>query len=239
MQARFSKGIVFRRIIECLRDVINEGAFICHTDSITLQAMDTSHVSLVSMCLENFEEYSCTEDFFIGVPIQNLHKILKCMDPEDTLTLSADPDTPLLSLEFQKPNRTASFEMHLIDLDVDQLEIPEQKYDCNITMSASDFKKIISDLQPFGESVWLKTKKDEFTFSVQDQANITLKTFEEYTCRTETVAEFSIRFLGLFAKASVLSKSVVLRFSSDTPLLVEFVFDEGWIRYYLSPKMTD
>jgi proliferating cell nuclear antigen len=239
MHAQFKKGLVFKRIVECFRDLISEGAFICHTDSITLQAMDTSHVSLVSMRLDTFESYSCDEDFFIGVQIQNLHKILKCMDPEDILTLSADPDTPVLSLEFQKPNRSANFEIHLIDLDIDHIEIPEQKYDCNITLSSNDFKKIISDLQPFGESIFLKAKKNEFIFSVQDQANIALKTFEEYTCYNETIAEFSIRFLGLFAKASVLSKSVILRFSSDTPLQVEFVFDEGWIRYYLSPKMID
>jgi len=239
MQARFKKGVVFRRIIECFRDLINEGAFICQADSITLQAMDTSHVSLVSMRLDGFESYSCDEDFFIGVPIQNLYKILKCMDPEDTLTLSADPDTPVLSLEFQKPNRSASFDMHLIDLEVDQMEIPEQKYDCNLTLSSSDFKKMISDLQPFGESIFLKAKKEEFIFSVQDHANITIKTFEEYDCHNETVAEFSGRFLGLFAKASVLSKNVVLRFSSNTPLLLEFGFEEGWIRYYLSPKMMD
>lgn len=239
MQAVFKKGIVFRRIIECIRDFITEGAFICHTDSITLQAMDTSHVALVSMRLDRFHKYSCDEDFFIGVPIQNLYKILKCMDPEDTLTLSADPDTPQLVIDFENPNRSACFEMHLMDLEVDQLEIPEQTYDCNLTLSSSDFKKVISDLQPFGENIFLNAKQDSFSFSVQDQATVTLKTYEDYSCDNETTAEFSVRFLSLFAKAGVLSKSVILRFSSDTPLLAEFIFEEGWIRFYLSPKMND
>jgi proliferating cell nuclear antigen len=239
MQAVFKKGIVFRRIIECIRDFITVGAFICHSDSITLQAMDTSHVALVSMRLERFQKYSCDEDFFIGVPIHNLYKILKCMDPEDTLTLSADPDTPELVIDFENPNRSACFELHLMDLESDQLEIPEQKYDCNLTLSSSDFKRVISDLQPFGENIFLNAKKDSFSFSVQDQATITLKTYEEYSCCSEIVAEFSVRFLVLFAKASILCKSVILRFSSDTPLLVEFIFEEGWIRFYLSPKMND
>lgn len=242
MNAIFKKGIVFRRIIECIRECITEGAFVCRSDSITLQAMDTSHVALVSMYLDGtagFQEYSCSEDFFMGVSIPNLYKILKCMDPEDTLSLSADPDTPTLSIEFEHPNRMSCFEMYLIDLDADHLDIPEQEYDCNLKLSSSEFKRIISDLNAFGESIFLNATQDGFSFSVKDHANITLKNPEEYICRSDTIAEFSLRFLSLFSKAQVLSKSVVLKFSTNTPLMVEFSFEEGWTRFYLSPKIID
>lgn len=164
------------------------------------------------------------------------------MDPEDTLTLSGDPDHPDLNICFETSKRTAQFGLHLVDLDADQLDIPEQEYDCNLVLTSSEFKRVIMDLQAFGETVTLSATNDGFQFQVEGDtgnANIVLKTPEHYTCMTDIVAEFSIRHLVYFAKASGLSANVTLRMSMDSPLVVEYTFDEGRVRFYLSPKMND
>ena len=62
------------------------------TLGISLQAMDTSHVALVSLNLsmEGFEEYRCDSNVVLGVNIANLSKVMKLADPSDSITLQAD-----------------------------------------------------------------------------------------------------------------------------------------------------
>jgi proliferating cell nuclear antigen len=242
MQATFTRGMIFRRIIDSFQHFITEGNFFCLEDSITLQAMDTSHVSLVSMCLREFGSYSCQEPFYMGVHISNLCKILKCMDPEDTLTLGGDPDTPELSIEFESSKRVAQFRLHLMEIEAEQMDIPEMDYDCVLVMASAEFKRIITDLQAFGETMIFSATTDGFLFQVKGdtgKANILLKAPEQYTCEVDTIAEFSNRHLTYFAKASGLSPNVTLKMSANAPLVVEYTFDEGHVRFYLSPKMID
>ena len=56
---------------------------------ISLQAMDTSHVALVSLRLsyEGFEVYKCDAPVVLGINIQNLFKVLRLADPADSITL--------------------------------------------------------------------------------------------------------------------------------------------------------
>ncbi|KAI0643563.1 proliferating cell nuclear antigen, N-terminal domain-containing protein [Trametes meyenii] len=50
---------------------------------------------------------------------------------------------------------------------------------------------------------------------------------------------FSLKYLVNFSKSSALSKQVQLMLSNDVPLLVSYDFNQGFIRYYLAPKIGD
>lgn len=54
-----------------------------------MQAMDTSHVALVSLFLsfEGFETYNCKQTYVIGINIANFCKVLKLADPNDSICL--------------------------------------------------------------------------------------------------------------------------------------------------------
>ncbi|KAJ3760315.1 proliferating cell nuclear antigen, N-terminal domain-containing protein [Lentinula raphanica] len=50
---------------------------------------------------------------------------------------------------------------------------------------------------------------------------------------------FSLKYLVNFSKSSNLVKRVELYMSHDVPLLVSYDFGQGYIRYYLAPKIGD
>ncbi|KAH9912157.1 proliferating cell nuclear antigen [Epithele typhae] len=50
---------------------------------------------------------------------------------------------------------------------------------------------------------------------------------------------FSLKYLVNFSKSSSLAKKVQLMMSNDVPLLVSYEFNQGYIRYYLAPKIGD
>ncbi|RDB30609.1 Proliferating cell nuclear antigen [Hypsizygus marmoreus] len=50
---------------------------------------------------------------------------------------------------------------------------------------------------------------------------------------------FSLKYLVNFSKSASLCNRVQLMMSNDVPLLVSYVFGQGYIRYYLAPKIGD
>jgi len=50
---------------------------------------------------------------------------------------------------------------------------------------------------------------------------------------------FSLKYLVNFSKSATLSDTVQLMLKNDVPLLVSYTFGQGYIRYYLAPKIGD
>ena len=73
-EAKLLKGEIWRKLIDSVKDLIQEGTLDCSENGISLQAMDTSHVSLVSFLLrsEGFETYRCDRNVNLGLNIARL-----------------------------------------------------------------------------------------------------------------------------------------------------------------------
>lgn len=60
-EARLVAGNLFKKVVESVKDLIRQGTWDCGEKGITLQAMDSAHVCLVSVSLEaeGFDKYKC------------------------------------------------------------------------------------------------------------------------------------------------------------------------------------
>ncbi len=58
-EARLLQGSLLKKIIEAIRELVTDVNFECNEGGISLQAMDSSHVSLctVNMKSEGFDHY--------------------------------------------------------------------------------------------------------------------------------------------------------------------------------------
>ena len=68
-EARLVQGSLLKKVLEAIKDLLNEGSFDCADSGILLQAMDNSHVSLVSLSLrkEGFDKYRCDRNLVMGM----------------------------------------------------------------------------------------------------------------------------------------------------------------------------
>jgi len=59
-EARMVQGSLLKKLVDAMKELVNEANFECSATSFALQAMDTSHVSLVTMELraDGFEHVS-------------------------------------------------------------------------------------------------------------------------------------------------------------------------------------
>ncbi|KAJ7122972.1 proliferating cell nuclear antigen, N-terminal domain-containing protein [Mycena epipterygia] len=61
----------------------------------------------------------------------------------------------------------------------------------------------------------------------------------DFTMNSHVSLTFSLKYLVNFSKSASLTNTVELRMSNDVPLLVDYDFGQGFVRYYLAPKIGD
>ena len=68
-EARISQSSLLKRLLEAIKDLLNEATFDCSDSGMQLQAMDNSHVSLVSLNLrsDGFDKYRCDRNLSMGM----------------------------------------------------------------------------------------------------------------------------------------------------------------------------
>ena len=254
MEARLESPVLFRKILEALRELVEEANIDCNQSGLSLQAMDASHVALVAMYLsaKGFDSFNCQDNITLGVNLGSILKILKCGDANDVLTIKTNEENSELKFQLENQGRLFEFSMALMDIDTDRLGIPESEPEATVTMASSEFQRICRDLQNFGDTVKICVNKNTVTFSVTGptgNGSVTLGSFEstkgdnEVTIKCEEKIElsFALRFLNFFTKAAPLAQTVILDLSNDRPLTARFELedDAGSIKYYLAPKIDD
>jgi proliferating cell nuclear antigen len=256
-EARMTEGGMLKKITEAMKDLVTEANFDCSTTGISLQAMDSSHVSLVALLLraDGFDHFRCDRNVSLGINLANMGKVLKCCNNDDTLTLKADEGNDSMTFMFENQNadRISDFELKLMDIDSEHLGIPDTDYKSTIKLPANEFQRICRDLSILGDTVTIAVGKDGVKFSVTGEmgsGNMTIrqntsvdtKEDEQVTIEMEepVTLNFALRYLNFFTKATPLSGSVVLCLSKDVPLVVEYRMEDlGHIRFYLAPKIED
>jgi proliferating cell nuclear antigen len=257
-EAKLKTAGTLKKILEAIKDLVTEGNFDCTNAGISLQAMDSSHVSLVSLMLrrDGFSDYRCDKNLSLGINLASMAKILKCASNDDTLILKADDNGDLLTFVFESPtqDKISDFELKLLNLEGESLGIPDTEYKSVVKMPAAEFQKICRDLQVLGDTVTLSGAREGFLkFSVTGNlgnGNITVKPTSGVDTKADQTTsiqisepvslKFALRYLNFFTKATPLSETVTLSMSNDVPLLVEYRLDDlGYIRYFLAPKIED
>lgn len=179
-EAKLRDGIVWKRLIEAIKEILKEGVFECKSDGMHLQTMDPNKMTLVSVFLEanSFDDFKCRSNIDLGLNFDSMLKILKTGAPKDIVTVKSDGKIIAFTFEAINEHRVADFEMSLFHKDYENLEVPDTFYDAVIEMPSIEFQKVMRDMKDFGDTVVILCKKQQIQFStLGDIANvdITLK----------------------------------------------------------------
>lgn len=137
-EAKLLKGLVFRKVLDAIKDLVNEASWECTSSGMSLQAMDISHVSLVAVDLNGagFDKYRCDRNMNLGmnlvryvfggevssqvvqsfsVLLSSLAKVLKGAGNDDQITIRACEEEDRIKLIFNSPSRNLSVEIFLLN----------------------------------------------------------------------------------------------------------------------------
>jgi len=256
-EAHLQQAVLLKKVVDAMKDLCKDINFDCSEKGLQVQSMDSSHVALVSLLLREsaFSDFKCERPTSLGMNVDSLAKILKMCGPNDSLKLQwrAGADIVSFQCESGDDDRIADFDLKLMQIESEHMEIPEQHYKVSARLPSAEFQKICRDLKEFGETMQVKASKEGITFSVHGDVgsgNVMLKPREadkaedkvSLTVHEPVTATFALRYLVNFAKAAPLCGSVELGLGPDAPLLVKYELEKsenGHMQFYLAPKIDE
>ena len=242
----------FRILVEALKEILVDANLECDETGIKMIAMDSSHTVLAHLKLhaDKFESYHCSEKRILGINMINLFRIIKTMNNSDTLTLflESNNDSMLgIKIENSDKNTTSTFNLNLMDLNVEDISIPPAAFESVITMPSVDFQKTIRDMHNYADYIDIKSVEDHLIFSCKgdfcSQETVIGETQEGMSFvknqNPDQIIQgvFALKHLVLFGKCTNLCNSIQMYLKNDYPLIIKYtVASLGEIKLCLAPK---
>uniref|UniRef100_A0AC35TPQ2 Proliferating cell nuclear antigen n=1 Tax=Rhabditophanes sp. KR3021 TaxID=114890 RepID=A0AC35TPQ2_9BILA len=265
LEAELPHASLLKKVVEAIKDLVTDAPFDCCETGITLQAMDSSHVALVSLKMDVslFETYRCDRTVSIGLSLAAMSKALKCANNDDICKLSySDDDRDNITFTFRdaKKERTQDVTVRLVDLDNEHLGIPDQDYTACIDMPSNEFMKSCRDLAMFSDTISIAADKGSVTFSATGETGNSTVTYNSSTPSDDeeesnkivikvekpVKINFSIKYMNSFTKATPLGSKVSIKMCNNVPVIIEYPFggddenpDTSSLSFFLAPKIDD
>jgi proliferating cell nuclear antigen len=120
-EAKLKSAALLKKILESIKDLVTDGNFDCSPAGIALQAMDSSHVSLVAMLLrkDGFQSFRCDRTIPLGISLISMYKILKCAGNNDSVTIKADEKGDNITFIFESESTCST----VLDLAAAQIKV--------------------------------------------------------------------------------------------------------------------
>ena len=118
--------------------------------------MDSSLIALVSLNLDKngFDYYKCDETLNFGISFKNLSAVLRSASDDDSIILKHNnKDVLEIVLESNDEKKHSLFEFKLLDVEKEDLGVPDKDFSAQVKMSSSLFQTTIKDLQNIGDNV--------------------------------------------------------------------------------------
>ena len=254
IQARWTSATFIRQVFDSIKDLINETNMDWDKSGIKIQGMDSAHVALSNIFLSSSdcECYHVSESITVGIDLPRLSKILATADSTDSCEffIQSDQDNSLsILIEAKDGSKRTLFEIPLMEIDMEFMNIPENKYNYSVRISANDIPTTIRDLSFLGDVAELVVTPREFSVKVSSQTGKGHRSWkvgeEPGYCAISAdgkklALKFSIRYLLLAMKAACTTQTMILEMNDGSPLRIRCLFgDNSSIINFVAPKIED
>lgn len=229
---------------EVLKDILNDVNIYFKPTGVSLVTLDTARTSLIDMHLPagNFEEYECQEPIDCGVNMTNIYKLLKTITANDVLVIGVNSKEYMnIEIHSEYKKTSTKFALKLLDINENQIEVPEMDMTVNTPMGSVDFQRICRDMANIGDEIEISRGgkilrlvcKGDFA----DQET-EIQCVDE--CPTMT-GVYSLRYMNIFTKATSMCSTVqIMQEQQNRFLILKYnVANLGELKFYLATKVNE
>jgi proliferating cell nuclear antigen PCNA len=251
---------IFRDIKTFIEDV----NIMFNSEKMYIQSMDSTHVMLLEVVLPNtwFDVYNVSEPITIGLKACFLQKIIKTRDKNQKIVWKMNmenDDDECLHIHFYSDDKTEfdkNFELPLIDIDSELLQIPDDNDDSGeIILSSEKFANLVSQLKDVGDILKFNVSEDCIIMSSESSEKMKMQVKIEIDDITEFSIEenisicssFSLRYIKDISAFYKISKFISLKITENKPM--KFIYNlsgnmnedtnNAYIIFYLAPQIDD
>lgn len=245
MKLKTIQASAFKAAFEVLKDILNDINIYFDKDGMRILTLDTARVALVDFELQsdNFEEYECEEPVVAGVNVTNMFKLLKTISNTDTLSMELNNrDNIKITIENSTKKSCTKFELKLLDIDEDHIEVPDIPIASVTILPSMDFQRICRDMNNLSTEIEIKRVENRLVISCMgDFANQETELDCVDTVKGVYSGVYSLKYLNIFTKATGMCANVQLMQEVDNRFLIlqYNVANLGEVRFYLATKSGD
>lgn len=250
LEIKTIQATAFKTLVEALKEMLTDTCIQFDEQGMKIVAMDTAHIVLVHLKLDasKFEHFYCENKMMIGVNMLNLHKLIKTINSNDTLTFFMDNnDLNHLGIKIENgdKNTKTTYKLNLLDLDNHNISIDPAEFNSVITLPSTDFQKICRDMNNLAEMVEIRNINNQLIFSCKGEfcaQETVLSDNESHSIQNTdpnviVQGVFSLRYLVMFTKCTNLCNTVELYLKNDYPLIIKYgVASLGEVKLCIAPS---
>ena len=220
-----------------------------------LQVMDSSRISIYEVHLPSswFDVYTIhNSDITLGINGSFLYKVLNTRDKTQSVTFMFDSsNSDCLCIEF-KSNQPAIFdkyfELPLLEIDSDHMQIPEMEYQAEFSLLSITFSTLIEQLRMIGDTLNIVCSEEKIKLSAQSECNgkmnvdIPIDDLNSFAIEEnqEMNISFSLAQMHNICLHHKIAKNVDIYLTTNFPIKIVYSLgQEAKIIFYLAPKIDD
>lgn len=174
LEVRTVQSGAFKILVEALKELLTDTCIEFTEAGMKIVSMDTTHVILVHLMLDasKFEYYHCPRPKSVGLNMLNLHKLIKTINSNDTLTLFMDADDSNhlgIKIENADKNSKTIYKLNLLEFEEPCVTVPPTDYRSVITLQSCFFQKICRDMHNIADVMEMKNFRNQLIFGCKGE----------------------------------------------------------------------
>jgi len=239
MILKIDKPKLLSDALSIISEIVGEVRIKLLEDGLSIVAVDPANVSLVIFRLpkESFSQYETGNEVW-GVNLDDLKRILKRAAGASGVIFEQEENQLKISV-FDKVKRV--FTLSLINVESEDKDVPGLSFATRVEINSSDFSQAIEDCQIVADSCSFTAGEGFFIIEGIGSLNSARAEFsgDEANIKGMARAKYSLEYLTKFSKAAKMSDKVVINFSDNYPLRLDFPGEKMGIGFVLAPRVEN
>jgi len=225
--------------VAIISEVVTEVRIKLNEEGLSIIAVDPANVAMVIFKLPkpSFSQFEHGNEIW-GVNLNDLKMILRRASSSSSLVFEQNENQLRISI-FDKVKRI--FNLALIDIESEEKDEPKLNFNCKIEILSDHFIKAVEDCAIVADSCSFITGNSFFIMEASGALNSARTEFsgDEANIQGTGKSKYSLEYLTKFIKAGKISDKLLISFSDDYPLRLDFPGNLMGMGFILAPRVEN
>ena len=243
MLLKLDEPKILSDVIGIISELVLEVRIKINKSGLSIIAIDPANVALVSFKLpaEVFSQIEVEEEV-LGISLDSLKSVLRRCSAGCSLVLQTEENVLKIQIH-DKIKR--EFRLALIEIEAEEKAMPNLEFASKVEISSLDLAECIEDCAIVADACSFLAKNDKFTIEAKGSLNSAKSDFSSDEVKIEMRenpekeirSRYSLEYLQKSIKATKLIDKVIINFSADYPLKMEFKTPKMELAFVLAPRV--
>ena len=224
-------------------------------DRLYIQSMDKSHICLANIELKSkwFSDYDCVNNIKLSLDSTHFAILMNYSLKHNTIELKFEhniDDKLYINFSNGKENKGSFdhfFELNLIEVEEDCLEIPDIEYDVEFIIESKKITELLSELNTIGQDLNIVCNEEKLELNASGDSsklkvNIPIDDLNEFSIAEgeELNLSFSLNYLCKMCCSNKLGTTIELSLRDSYPMSLKYnLGDDSKVVFFIAPKIKD